>query len=313
MQTRRNKEIDILCVGELLVDLMTTDYADKIDGNRLFKPVQGGSPANLCLNMARLNNQVQLVCTVGSDGLGDFLLNSVRMGGVDCSLVHRSKEPTTIILVSHSLNLPSFEAYRTADKHITMDQMPSDILEKTNIFHTTCFGMSLAPAQDSIMEVARKAKDHHLQLSIDANYAQKVWPNQQQAQELVAEYVSYGALVKVSEVDWQRLYNQPLERAETAAEHFLKLGAKQVCVTLGAEGAYIATTEEAHFLPARSVTVRDTTGAGDAFWSGFLTAYLDGNTPLNCLKAGRKMAEIKLEHLGPLQRKVDKKEIYVDV
>jgi fructokinase len=119
-----------------------------------------------------------------------------------------------------------------------------------------------------------------------------------------------GAFVKVSEVDWERLYGLPLTDYKQAAQHFLDLGAAEVCVTLGGEGCYVATKEEAHFLAARPVEVKDTTGAGDAFWSGYLTAWCDGLSLLAKAKAGRRMAELKLGYFGPLPNTVDRKMIY---
>ena len=98
-----------------------------------------------------------------------------------------------------------------------------------------------------------------------------------------------------------------------AAEHFLQLGAKNVCVTLGGDGCFVADTEGGHFLPARKVEVKDTTGAGDAFWSGFLTACLDGHAILDAAKAARSMAELKLGHFGPLPATISKSLIYKDI
>jgi fructokinase len=129
---------------------------------------------------------------------------------------------------------------------------------------------------------------------------------------MVTDYVSHGALVKISEVDWQRLYNEPLTDANVAADHFLGLGAAEVCVTLGGDGCLVANKAERHFLAARPVEVKDTTGAGDAFWSGYLTAWLDAKTLQQKALAGRRMAELKLAHFGPLPGKVDRNIIYED-
>lgn len=312
MENKRSRNLDILCVGELLVDLMTTDYADKLDGNRLFRPVQGGSPANLCLNMVHLGKDARLVSTIGRDDIGEFLLQSLKQQGLNTDLIARVDHPSTLILLTHSLGTPNFEAYRNADQYILPEQLPKETIEQVSIFHTTCFALSKEPARTNILKAAKIASAAGVQLSIDLNYAQKIWPDQAEAQSVVKQYVQNGALVKVSEVDWERLYGTPLKEARDAATHFLNLGAKQVCVTLGSEGALLASKEDTHFLEARAVTVRDTTGAGDAFWSGYLTAFLDRHNLLNCGKAGRRMAELKLGHLGPIQSKVDRKIIYED-
>jgi fructokinase len=309
----RTRPIDILSVGELLIDMISTDFADKMDEVESFKRIVGGSPANLCMNMKRLGNNVRLVATVGQDDMGNMLMNYVRNLGLDTTLMRQVTVPTTLILVTRSRQVSNFEAYRFADTRISDAQMPESILEQTAIFHTTCFALSKKPAQTTILRGAKRAAELGCQLSIDANYAQKLWENRAEAQKVVAAYCAQGALVKVSEVDWERLYGTKLSNPEAAAQYFLSLGARDVCVTLGGEGCYVAHhTEGGHFLAARPVEVKDTTGAGDAFWSGFLTARLDGHSIINAAQAGRRMAELKLGHFGPLPTVVDKTTVYED-
>jgi len=48
------------------------------------------------------------------------------------------------------------------------------------------------------------------------------------------------------------------------------------------------------------ISVSDVTGAGDAYWAGFLTSILDGKSPLDAAKFGQALAEIKIESVGPL-------------
>lgn len=310
MKKRREKGYDVLCIGELLVDLMTTDYADKLDGKRLFRPLPGGSPANLSMNLARLGNRSTLVASIGNDGIGAYLLDFVGQLEVDCQFIAQKNMPSTLILVTQSLNLPSFEVYRCADQYIHPDQLPDSLLADCSIFHTTCFALSKEPARSTILEAAAKAQQYGSQLSIDTNYAIKVWPDQKEAQEIVKNYCSLEPIVKISEVDWERLYGELLKAPEQAIDHFLKLGAKEVCVTLGAEGCYVGNQDKSLFLPAQEVVVRDTTGAGDAFWSGYLTAWLDGHNMENCAKAGRQMAGLKLSSDGVLPKQLDRKVLY---
>lgn len=293
-----------------MIDFISTDFAENLDEATHFKRLPGGSPANLCMNMARLGNRVSLAATVGNDDMGHFLFRYVESHGVDVHPLYRVDLPTTLILVTRSQQVSNFEAYRGADNQITSEQFPEHLLQDISIFHTTCFGMSLEPARSTIYTAAQKAHARGCQLSIDANYAAKIWPNRAQAQDMLAGYVGMGAIVKISEIDWERLYDQPLGDPANAARHFLSLGARAVCVTLGAEGCLVASPAESHFLGTRPVEVKDTTGAGDAFWSGFLTAWLEGHGLLACARAGRRMAELKLAHFGPLPQRVERSLIF---
>lgn len=313
MKNRRGRRFDIFCAGELLVDFISSGFAESLDEAKSFERHMGGSPANLCMNMARLGNSASLAASVGQDDMGSFLKDFVEKTGVNCTHLRQVKAPTTLILVTRTTKVANFEAYRMADALIAASQMPLKRLKESTIFHTTCFGLGKKPGQKNIMSAARLAAENGCQLSIDANYAAKTWPDREDPKKFVEAFCNLGAIVKVSEVDWERLYGSPLSDASTAAKHFLKLGAKLVCVTMGGEGAFVADEAGGEYLPARKVEVKDTTGAGDAFWSGFLTAWLDGYSPIDCAKAGRSMAEMKISRFGALPNKVDKSLIYNDL
>jgi len=311
--TKRNKTYDLLSVGELLVDYISKEFAENLDNITNYVAVQGGSPANLCLNMARLGNATKLIASVGKDEMGDFLLEEVKKNQIDCSSINRSRLPTTIILVSRSDDdVGDFKPYRGADTQINGDLLKEDLLINSSIFHTTCFALSKNPARHFIIEAAKKAHESGGQLSIDLNYSPKIWIDQKEAQQVIQDYVSQNALVKISEVDWERIFGDPFAEPEYAIDYFLKMGASEVCVTLGSEGCMSGNSEENYFLPSREIEVKDTTGAGDAFWSGYLTAWLDGCSLEQKTKAGRRMAEIKLGHFGPIRHSISKEILYKD-
>ena len=313
MIERRKRRFDILSVGELLVDLISSEFVSNFSEAQHYTRLPGGSPANIGMNMARLGNQVCLVATVGSDGMGAFLKEKMDQLGMDCSFLRKADEPTTLILVTRSKEVPDFEAYRGADQHILPQQLPEELLGQTSLFHTTCFALSKSPARETILEAASKAIVNGCQLSIDANYAAKIWPDREEAVEIVNRYFSMGAIVKMSEVDWERLYGTPMKEPREAADFLLSQGASQVCITLGADGCLVADLDNKAYLPGRPVKVKDTTGAGDAFWSGYLTAWLDGYELRDCALAGRRMAELKLEKFGALPRVVERSQIYSDI
>ena len=303
---------DILCAGELLVDFITTDFVQSLDEANDFKRIPGGSPANLCMNMARLGNNTMLVATVGTDDMGEVLKNYVARLGVDVSNILRVDDPTTLILVTRSVGTSNFQAYRAADYMLSIRQFPYSKFQDISMLHTTCFALSRKPAQGVLLEAAEKAVRAGVRLSLDANYSEKIWPDRREAQRIVSEYCRLGALVKVSDVDWARLYGEN-PTPDAVIDHFLKMGAKEICFTLGGDGLWVGTDSERHFVPSRPVKVKDTTGAGDAFWAGYLTARLDGKKPKDSALAGRRMAEIKLGHFGALPDQVDRAAIYADI
>lgn len=302
---------EILCAGELLIDFISETYTDTLNTTTTFRQFLGGSAANLCSNMTILGNRTKLVASVGNDAMGQLAIETMKNKGVDCThLVILDNVPTTLILVTRSKVSPDFQPYRSADIQILPTQFSDDSLKNTKIFHTTCFALSQPPAQNSILDAAKKAASYGTQLSIDLNYAFKIWPNRQVAQAIVQQYCALGALVKVSEVDWQRLYpNIPIDPIQVL-EFFLKLGAKQVCLTLGAKGCYVADKANMYFVEAEKLEVVDATGAGDAFWAGYLTAWLDGHSITRCALTGRAMAGRKLRIMGQLSEPMDKMLLY---
>ncbi|MEM7574202.1 MAG: sugar kinase [Bacteroidota bacterium] len=298
--------LDLIAVGEVLIDLISADYVNNLGEVKTFTPHVGGSPANMAGNLARLSWRTALVATVGRDGAGQLIRDQLASTGMDLSQLRTTQQPTTLILVSRSRQSPEFEAYREADCQIVPTQLTPDFLRRTRILHTTAFALSREPARTNILEAAAWAAAEGIQLSIDVNYAAKIWPDRAEAQYIIGEYLRQGALAKFSDVDYERLFGEAVTDPAIAGQRILKMGAKLVCLTLGEQGAYILTAKEGFTMPVRPVEVLDTTGAGDAYWSGFLSGWLAGRSPQDCAHCGRSLAELKIACVGPLPAKVER-------
>ena len=295
-----NKQIDIISVGETLIDFIGTQPETPFEDTRDFHRYLGGSPTNVAVNIARLGGNSALVASVGKDGLGKYIKRRLNEAGVNIEyLGERESHPTTGIMVNRTTGTPEFIAYRGADCQIEPEQLPDDLLASAKILHTTCFGLSKQPARNSILVAARRAAKLGLEVSIDLNYSEKIWPLREEAVASVSEYCHHGALVKVSQDDSDRLFGPGLDH-EQIFERLHMMGAKKVCLTLGKEGAKLSSKGnpiiELKALPLDKIM--DATGAGDAFWSGFLFAYLQQHNDQKCMETGLKMAAIKLQHVG---------------
>ena len=299
---KKNKNIDILCVGEVLVDFIGHQQGVLINNTRDYHRYLGGSPTNVAMNSARLGLSSVMVATVGNDGFGEYIFE--RLSGVGVNTEHIAKKQnkgTSVIFVSRSDGTPDFIPFREADCCIDEIQITKETLLNTNIFHTSCFALSKNPAQSTILNKAEEAFNLGCQLSIDVNYAKKLWDSQEEALDVIKSYCKFNPLVKISEDDMLRLFEKELPHEEIF-EFFHNKGVDIVCLTLGSKGVKLSQKgKEIIQMPAIKVEkVMDTTGAGDAFWSGFLFAYIKEKSITECLEVALKLAALKLQNVGRL-------------
>ena len=298
----KNKNIDILCVGEILIDFIGHQSDVLINNTRDYHRYIGGSPTNVAMNCSRLGLKAMIVGTVGSDGFGEYIferLNSINI--VTDNIKKLNAKPTSVVFVSKSKGTPDFIPFREADSFITEDQISKNVLQQSNIFHTTCFALSKEPAQSTILKKAEEAFNLGCKLSIDLNYAKKLWDTQEEAIRVIKTYCRFNPLIKISEDDMFRLFEKELTHQEIF-EFFHNLGVDTVCLTLGENGVKLSQLEKKTItLPAIKVKkVIDTTGAGDSFWSGFLYAYIKEKPIEDCLQIALKLAALKLQNVGRL-------------
>ncbi|MEM7185572.1 MAG: PfkB family carbohydrate kinase [Bacteroidota bacterium] len=298
--TSNNKPIDILCVGETLIDFIGTQVEEPIKHTKDYHRYLGGSPTNVAMNMARLGMNVKMAASVGDDGFGDYVIKRFKETSIGIDGIREvAGTPTTVIFVNRTVSTPEFIPFRGADALILPEQLPLSVLQQTRIFHTSCFALSKDPAQSTILQKAAEAKAAGCQLSIDANYSEKIWPDANEAARVVASYCRLGPLVKLSQDDVDRLFGAGMSH-EALFEKLHGLGAKLVCLTLGKEGAKLSEPgmPMIQLSAVKVEKIMDATGAGDAFWSGFLYSKLQGRSNQISLETALKMAAIKLQNVG---------------
>lgn len=302
MVLKKNRAIDILCVGEVLVDFIGHQTGLKINDTRDYHRYLGGSPANVAMNASRLGLKSVMIATVGNDGFGEYILKKLNNIGVITKNIKQVEDkPTSVIFVSRTDGTPDFIPFREADYCITDDQISKEMLTKTQVYHTTCFALSRNPAQTTILKKAEDAFNLGCKLSIDVNYAKKLWNSQQDAFQVIKSYCKFNPLVKVSEDDMKRLFNEHLPH-EQIFDFFHSEGADTVCLTLGSKGVKLSQKGKKIIqLPAIKIDmIMDATGAGDAFWSGFLFAHIKKKPIEHCLQIALKLAALKLQNVGRL-------------
>jgi len=297
-----NKDIDILCIGEVLVDFIGHQTGVQINNTRDYHRYLGGSPTNVAMNSARLGLKSVMVATVGDDGFGEYIFKRLNEVGVNTNHIKMINEkPTSVIFVSRTDSTPDFIPFRKADSYILEEQISTDLLSKTNIYHTTCFALSKNPAQTTILKKAEEAFNLGCKLSIDVNYAKKLWHSQEEALRVIKSYCKFNPLVKISEDDMLRLFEQKLPH-EDIFDFFHSEGVDTVCLTMGSKGVKLSQKgKDVIQLSAIQIDfVQFETGAVDAFLSGFLFAHIKNKPVEKCLEVALQLAALKLQNVGRL-------------
>lgn len=303
--------IDIICIGEVLIDFIGHEINTSINRTKDYHRFLGGSPTNVAVNASRLGLKSVLVASCGQDGLGDYVVRKLKSNNVDTSSIRKSETaPTSVIFVSKSSETPDFIPYRQADCEIFESQLSDEIISDAKIFHTTCFALSKNPARQTILNRARKAKELGLKLSIDINFSERIWPDREEAKQVLKEYLANDPLVKLSEDDCYRLFAE-VKSEDYIFDYFHNLGASTICLTKGKNGVALSDVNEGLlFQKAMKIDdIKDTTGAGDAFWTGFLFAQIENKSLNECITIAQKLASIKLQNVGRLPDNINIKKI----
>jgi fructokinase len=103
------KDLDVLTIGETLVDCIAQEKGLPLAQATRFKEYLGGSPANIACAVARLSGRAGLISKVGSDAEGQMCLDELQKAGVDISAIYVDPEiPTSRIYVSRTESTPNF-------------------------------------------------------------------------------------------------------------------------------------------------------------------------------------------------------------
>jgi fructokinase len=312
--SEQKPDIDLLAIGEVLVDFISTEPAENLREVDVFQRHLGGSPANIATNVSRLGYKSALIAKTGIGAFGQFLKGAVQRNGVNTDyLVMDHHFNTSIIFVSRTSGTPDFEPFRSADFNLTDEDISEEAIAAARIVHTSTWPLSREPSRSAVINALKQARAQGKIVSFDPNYSPVVWPNYQEAREVMREVFQYTTITKASLDDAHRYVGQG-HTPEEYIKLLHELGPKTVVFTMGRQGSILSENGELlGRLPVRDIQVKDATGAGDAFWAGFLTALLDGHPLKVCLLFAREVVELKLQTVGTLPTAINRKDLYAQL
>lgn len=255
----------ITVIGETLIDLVHTR-------DRSFEALPGGSPLNVAVGLARLDQPAALMARLADDAFGRILREHAKSNGVDLSAAVDAHERATLAVVTlDEVGRATYDFYSagTADWQWT-DAELAGLPAGTGILHTGSLAAWTEPGADRIAALVEKVRGDVL-ISYDPNVRPKLLGRPERTRPLVERSVAAAHVVKASDDDVRWLY--PDESVEDAARRWLAAGPELVVITRGAAGASAFTRAGIDISrPGIPIRLVDTVGAGDAFSAGLLDA-----------------------------------------
>jgi len=282
----------ILVCGEALVDLFVNENSDV---GLTASVTLGGSPMNVAIGLARLDERVAFCGGISSDRFGLALRQKLQAEHVNLDFSIKSECLTTIsVITTDSLGQPnySFHGEGKADREVSFSMMPDRLPDDVSALTFGSYTLAVAPVADSYLALARREAGHRV-ISVDPNLRLNVTPDLEHWKKRFDAFLSLADIVKASEEDITLAYGDDVKIDEVVAGWFAS-GPSLVLVTQGANGAtgYLKSGGKIS-VPGKQINVVDTVGAGDTFHAAILS-YLNKSHQLG----KTSIADLSLQVLG---------------
>lgn len=282
-------------IGELNVDLIAAGLIEQPQLGREieaegFDVVLGSASAIFASGLHRLGHRVAFVSRVGDDQFGRFCVEQLKGLGVDTSRVRVAKASATGVTVCLSTARDrALVTFPGAIAELSSADIPKGVFKGFGHLHLSCFALQkrLRPAFGKLLKAAKR---QGLSTSFDPN-SSLVGALRQQALAILP-HVDVLLLNEQEAVELGRTHD-PRAAARALSKH-----AGCAVVKLGRKGALVARGKNIVSVAGHKVRAIDTTGAGDSFAAGFVSAFLAGGSDLDCLASGNACGALSTRAIG---------------
>lgn len=258
--------MDLFSIGEMVIDFIPGNEPGSYIRNA------GGAPANVAIAVARNGLDAGMCCSVGEDDFGRFLMSTLQECGVKALRPQLCKEAITtmafVTLAPDGDRSFTFARKPGADMFLAEEDVKEEDIADAAIIHAGSCSLSASPVAEATVRALRLGREKNKLVSFDVNYRNLMWNDDQDAcTAKVFEILPYVDLLKISEEEVEMMGG---EKALPALME--RFGLTLIVETLGGDGARCFFQGKVLEIPGRKAVCVDATGAGDAFWGGFLSS-----------------------------------------
>jgi sugar/nucleoside kinase (ribokinase family) len=296
----------VVVIGELNVDIVATGLRDlpQLGGEILARDLRltlGSASAIFASGIAKLGHPVTFISQIGADDFGKFCLNQLRASGVSTRHVSRTFRDATGVTIALSTGRDrALVTYPGAIATLRYPQLKMSLLKGHQHLHMTSYFLQGGLRAD-FPKIFRQARSMGLTTSFDPNSDPAgAWSIR------IRDVLTNTDVLFVNEGEAIQL-----SRARGLRSALRKLGQLVTCAVIkqGGQGSVAIKDGKITSAPGFRIKALDTTGAGDSFAAGFLSAYLRGLSLAECLETGNACGALSTLRPGGTQGQPDEKEL----
>ena len=279
----------VACVGILVADVMVSGMNGtpnkgelaRVDGVTIHN---GGNAMTAAINLTKLGVETRMVGKVGCDLFGQFLEEKLNTYGVDTRGLAKDENKNSsvsIVLLDNSGERSFLHTVGTNGTFSESDIDYSIIDECDLVFLTGTYLMDTFDGAETALFL-KKCKEMGKTTFLDVCWdAKGRWA---EVLDSAMPYIDYF----MPSID-EAVNIAGCDGLEGMADVFMSKGVKNVVIKTGKTGSYMRLDGESvgkTYPSLKGVTAIDTTGAGDSFCSGFLSAFARDLSPEECIRVG---------------------------
>ncbi|MEM8941222.1 MAG: sugar kinase [Pseudomonadota bacterium] len=255
-----------------------------------------GDTLNTAVYLSRLGHEVSFVTAVGVDAYSDALLERLAGEGVSVKFIgrHESRTLGLYAIRTDADGERYFVYWRDSSAARAFFELSDACTLIESVLDSDLFyfsGISLAilspDGRERLLDVAGRCAGL---VAFDGNYRPYGWQGVDDARHYLEAVGGVASIVMPTSEDDDALFGSatPVEHAR----RWCSYGVDTAVVKNGPDGAWLLNSSGVplHTEVEKVIQPVDTTGAGDSFNAGFLSARLDGESLRDAAQAGNRLA-----------------------
>jgi 5-dehydro-2-deoxygluconokinase len=291
-----NKKFDLICMGRIAVDLYGQQIGSRLEDMGSFNKYLGGSSGNVAYGTAVQGLKSSMLARVGDEHMGRFLREELQRVGCDTSHLITDKDRLTGLVILGIKDQETFPLifYREncADMAITSDDVSEEYIASARCLAITGTHLSHPKTRDAVLTALRYARRHGVKTALDIDYRPVLWGLTAlgdgetrfiESEAVTAQLQEVLGLFDVI-VGTEEEFHISGGSTDTveALRAIRRVSDAELVCKRGAMGCSVFTDEIPdeldHGITVKGVRVEvlNVLGAGDAFMSGLMRGYLNG-------------------------------------